>query len=152
MAEPSVAKDLIGTSIVTLNNANSEAVIGETIQYRVTVTVPEAVITDSQLVDNLDPGLEFVSLDSVEALSAGAATADLTSSVDSFANTSSFNPTATGDGIGAAQELVFDFGTLTNANSSNADVETLVLTYTVCLLYTSPSPRDRTRSRMPSSA
>jgi fimbrial isopeptide formation D2 family protein/uncharacterized repeat protein (TIGR01451 family) len=134
VAEPSVAKDLIGTSIVTLNNANTEAVIGETIQYRVTVTVPEAVISDSQLVDNLDVGLEFVSLDSVEAFSAGIATADLTSSIDSFASTSSFNPTTTGDGIGAAQELVFDFGTLTNANNSNADVETLVLTYTVRVL------------------
>lgn len=132
---PTVTKDLVSTSIVTVNNTNTEAVIGELIQYRVELEIPEAVITDAELIDTLDLGLEFVSLDSIEAFSAGVATADITSTIGSFATTALFDPAApVGDGITVAQVLNFDLGTLSNGNTVNANVETLVLTYTVRVL------------------
>ncbi|MCL4207221.1 MAG: isopeptide-forming domain-containing fimbrial protein [Pirellulaceae bacterium] len=131
IAPPAVDKSLVGTSVVTLNNANNEAVIGETITYQTVITLPEGVIDSAQIVDTLDQGLAFVSLDSIVPSSG-----DVTSSINPFANTASFFPTVTGDGIGAAQVLEFDLGTLANANTVNIVAETLTLTYTVVVLNT----------------
>ena len=55
-------KQLIGTSVVTGNNAVNQAVIGETIKYDVVITLPEGTTNVSTVVDTLDLGLEFVSL------------------------------------------------------------------------------------------
>ena len=131
---PTLAKELVATSIVNANNANDEAVIGETVQYRITVDVPEGSIDSAEIIDNLDLGLEFISLDSIAAFSAGAATTDLVSSLGSFGTTASFAPAVAGDGSATAQTLTFDLGDLTNNNTTNANVETLVLTYTVRVL------------------
>ncbi len=131
ISSPTLAKSLFSTSIISANNALNEAVIGETAQYQLTLTMPESTIPSSVFVDNLDLGLEFVNLNSVAALSGGIPTAGVTSSVDSFGNTGSFSPSVTGDGLVTPQQLTFDFGTLANNNTVNADVESLVLTYTV---------------------
>ncbi len=131
VANPTIAKELISTSINNPNNDDTEVVIGETAQYRVTLTVPEATIPAAEFVDNLDLGLEFISLDSVTGFSGGVATGDITSTIGAFGTTALFNPTVTGDGFTTAQQLTFDFGTLTNSNTDNVAVETLELIYTV---------------------
>ncbi len=128
---PTLGKELIATSIVDPVNANDEAVIGETIQYRVTVVLPEGTTNAAQIIDDLDLGLEFISFDSLQVLSGGVPTADVTSSVDLLTNMASFTPTVTGDGSTVAQQLTFDFGTLVNNNTDNAAAEAIVLTYTV---------------------
>ncbi|MFT7643529.1 MAG: hypothetical protein ACI9G1_005295 [Pirellulaceae bacterium] len=38
---PTISKDLVSTSVVTANNANDEAVIGETVEYQVTIDMIE---------------------------------------------------------------------------------------------------------------
>ncbi len=128
--DPALTKSLVGTSVNTSNNdLLTEVTIGETIQYEVVITLPEGVTDSARIVDTLDLGLAFVSLDSIVPSSG-----DVTSSIDAFATTASFNPTVTGDGLGAAQVLEFDLGTLANVNTVNTAAETLTLTYTVVVL------------------
>ncbi len=124
-----LAKELVSTSVNNSSNANDEATIGELVTYRITVGVPEGRLPGAQIIDNLDLGLEFVSLDSVEVFSGATPTALVTSSVDSFSNTASFNPAVTGNGTTTAQTLEFDLGTIQN-NNSNSTGETMVVTYT----------------------
>ena len=131
IGSPTLTKDLVGTSIDDANNDNTEVVIGETVQYRLLLTLPEATIPNSQFIDNLDLGLEFVSLDSVTSASGTVINpSTVTSSVGVFTNTSLFDPTVTGDGSATAQSLTFDFGTLLNQDNDNATVETLEILYT----------------------
>jgi fimbrial isopeptide formation D2 family protein/uncharacterized repeat protein (TIGR01451 family) len=127
---PAIVKSLLGTSIVNANNANNEAVIGETIQYQVQVTVPEGELNSVMLIDNLDVGLQFVSLDNVVVQSGGAATADVTTNlgVGDFSDIATFAPTVLG------QQLTFDLGDLANSNVDNGAAETITLTYTVLVL------------------
>jgi uncharacterized repeat protein (TIGR01451 family)/fimbrial isopeptide formation D2 family protein len=132
VGSPILTKDVVGTSINDANNDDTEVVIGELVQYRLYVTLPEATIPGANFVDNLDLGLEFVSLDSVTTYS-GAVNfpTTVTSSQGLFTNTALFNPTVTGDGTATAQNLEFDFGTITNASSSNTELEALEVIYTV---------------------
>ena len=118
---PTIGKTLDGTSIVNADNANNQAVIGETIQYSVSLTIPEGTITAAEIVDTLDPGMVFVRFDSI-ATSAGVTSS--TGSID-LNDASSFAPNVAGS------VLTWDLGTLTNSNSSNANDETIDITYTV---------------------
>lgn len=43
VAEPLLDKELVGTSIIDPHNSSSQAVIGEQVEYRVTVTVPDGI-------------------------------------------------------------------------------------------------------------
>ncbi|MEM9409517.1 MAG: isopeptide-forming domain-containing fimbrial protein [Planctomycetota bacterium] len=128
---PTPSKTVISSSVISANNAVDELVIGETATFQVAVNIPEGVVPASMIIDDLDLGLQFVSLDSVTATSGGVTTAQVTSSVGAFSNTALFNPTVTGDGTTTAQRLSFDFGSLTNTNSDNVSVEQIVVTYTV---------------------
>ncbi len=126
IAVPGVAKTLYDTGIdIALpddNNDDTQAVIGETAQYEVVLTIPEGVMQLSNLVDDLEAGLRFVSLDSL--VISTPSTPQLTSSEDSgvgFLDITDFAPTVTGTGVvGDEQTLTFDFGTLTNINRDNS--------------------------------
>ncbi len=115
---PTSAKSLLGTSIVTATNSATQGVIGESAQYRLTLTVPEGTTNISEWTDVLDLGLQFVQLDSV-TFSPGLTSSQVT-----------FIPAVTGNGTSSAQTLVFDLGSLTNSNTNNAAAETVVITYT----------------------
>ena len=83
--DPSMIKSLVGTSFNTANNLNTEAVIGETITYSVVITVPEGTTTLARVVDSLDLGLRFVSLDSAVGVS-GAVTFGPVTATPSLSN------------------------------------------------------------------
>ena len=117
---PTVTKSLITTSIVNGTNAFDEAVIGETVQYQLDVTIPEGTANVAQVIDTLDAGLSFVSLDSIST-SAGVTSSNVAINLNDF-NTIPTNA------IG--QDVTFDFGDLTNSNNSNATPETITLSYT----------------------
>lgn len=74
----------------------------------------------SQVIDTLDAGLSFVSLDSIST-SAGVTSSNVAINLNDF-NTIPTNA------IG--QDVTFDFGDLTNSNNSNATPETITLSYT----------------------
>ena len=120
---PAFVKSLVGTSVTESGNGATDAAIGELLTYRLEVTVPEGTTADAAIADTLDAGLAFVRVVSVEALSDGVATSDLTSSATDFA------PAVAGDGASADQVLGFDLGTLTNANRNDAAAETFVILY-----------------------
>lgn len=114
---PAIAKTLIYTEINDAFNSSSQAVIGEFATYTVTLTIPEGVTSNAQLVDTLDSGLAFVALDSVTLSPALSITGSTTPSVSS-----------------GGQVITFNFGDITNSDTDNTTPETIVLTYHVVAL------------------
>ena len=72
LALPSLTKAVINTSLDgTGNNQFEQVTIGETIQYRVDVTLPEGQYINALLQDTLPSGFTFVSLDNITQVSGG---------------------------------------------------------------------------------
>ncbi|MFZ5885657.1 MAG: sortase [Chloroflexota bacterium] len=117
VAAPAASKVLVSTEINNAANAGNQVVIGEFATYTVTLTIPEGVTPNAQLVDTLDAGLAFVALDSV-TLSPGLSISGST--------TPSIAP--------GGQTVTFNLGNITNTNLDNATAETIVLTYRVVAL------------------
>ncbi len=147
LSPPSLSKNLVGTSINTTNNASNQAVIGETVQYALTLFVPEGTLVSASIRDTLDAGLEFVSVDSLVALSGGAATTDVTTDVGvgDFSDTASFAPGISGN------TLTFQLGTIANLASGDGVTESLTLTYTARVRNTAGNQTE-TNTRLNNSA
>ncbi len=96
-----------------------EVAIGETVEYTLTVQVPEGQANNVTLTDQLDAGLEFVSVDSITP-SSGDVTTDVVGGFAAIEGTPVAGDAAT-----------LDFGTLTNLDSDGIGVETLTIVYTV---------------------
>ncbi len=60
VALPAVTKSLVTTSIVNASNSATEAVIGETATYTVTMTIPQGRTPAAQLIDLMGPGMAYV--------------------------------------------------------------------------------------------
>ena len=116
---PTIEKDRVGTSVGSGSNAAlDEAVVGESVTYRVTVTLPEGRADGATILDSLDPNLEF---DAVQSVTLNG---DLTSTAGDPATPSDFDPAISGN------DLSFDFGTLTNPTTDAGGPQTVVLEYT----------------------
>jgi len=131
LVRPTLIKVLTGTEInATGNNALNQAVIGELVTYTLTLTVPEGQTPSAVLTDVLDAGLAFVDVQSV-TLSGG-----LTSSNVIGTGNSPGNVGITSSG----RNLAFNFGTLTNSNSSNGVAETVTIVYRAVVLNQNAAP------------
>jgi LPXTG-site transpeptidase (sortase) family protein len=130
---PDTAKTRLATEISIPTNTTAEAVIGELITYRVTLTLPEGSTPAAQLVDTLDTGLAFV-----DCLSVTRSSADLTTSFGAgdFSDVCSMgtNPVISAVGGSAGRRATWDLGTISNANTDNATAETLIIDYRVVVL------------------
>ncbi|MFM7292884.1 MAG: isopeptide-forming domain-containing fimbrial protein, partial [Planctomycetia bacterium] len=60
VAQPTVTKALVTTSIVNASNSATQAVIGETATYTVTMKLPQGRTPAAQLIDLMGPGMAFV--------------------------------------------------------------------------------------------
>jgi uncharacterized repeat protein (TIGR01451 family)/fimbrial isopeptide formation D2 family protein len=60
VAQPTVAKSLVTTSIVNASNTATQAVIGETATYTVTMTIPQGRTPAAKLVDAMGLGMAYV--------------------------------------------------------------------------------------------
>jgi len=60
VASPTVAKSLVTTSIVNASNTATQAVIGETATYTVTMKIPQGRTPAAQLIDTMGPGMAFI--------------------------------------------------------------------------------------------
>ena len=110
---PTIAKDRVGTSVDSATNAApDEAVVGELVTYRVTVTLPEGEVGGATVLDSLDPNLAFVAVQSV------------TFAGDVTGSETDFTPDVTGNA------LSFDFGTLANPPGDAGGPQTVTLVYT----------------------
>ena len=143
-----IVKTLVSTEIENVVNSKTQVVIGELATYEVVITVPEGSLPAAKLVDNLESGLAFVSLDSFivsnpDTDEAGLADDGVYSSEMTFDAISgectncvagitdgSSNPLIETDG----QKMSFDLGTLTNTNRDNDVAETITITYTVVVV------------------
>ena len=102
-----------------------QVAIGESVEYTLTVTVPEGTSSGVTLTDTLDQGLAFVSLDSVTPSSA-----DLTWSGAASAVFSAVSPAP----VDAGRRMVVDFGDVTNVNTDDGVAETITLVYRVVVV------------------
>jgi len=131
------AKSILGTN--QASTAGLNVAIGEQVQYRVVVTVPEGTSPSSTIVDTLDSGLAFVSVDSITSSST-----DLTTSIVGGYPTVLANRVISSSGAGATNAgrvLTLNFGTLTNVNTNNAVAETITIDYTVVVINTAGAVR-----------
>jgi fimbrial isopeptide formation D2 family protein len=60
VAQPTVAKSLVTTSIVNASNTATQAVIGETATYTVTMTIPQGRTPAAKLIDAMGLGMAYV--------------------------------------------------------------------------------------------
>ncbi|MCX7022978.1 MAG: hypothetical protein NTW26_12040, partial [bacterium] len=93
---------------------DGNAVIGETFQYRVTITLIEGTMENVTLVDELDPGLAFVRQDSFSR-DPGISISGLTTPIV----------------LNQGRDLVWFLGTVTNPPGPAPN--TVTITYTVCI-------------------
>lgn len=123
IGNPTLLKELVGTEIdnsgTTNTNNRTQVVIGELVTYRLTVTVPEGLSPNTQIVDTLDAELAFVSQDSFT----NSNSADVTIS-------GSTTPTITNNG----GTITWNLGTVENNNVDNDVPETLTFEYTAVVL------------------
>jgi large repetitive protein len=138
IAAPQAAKTIIGTG--ETSTAGNNVVIGETVTYQVTITVPEGTLSNGAagvlFVDDLDPGLALVSIDSITA------SAGLSTSITGGFNGVQDAPTVTEEG----GRFSLDFGTLTNSTNSNSTPETITITYTTVVLNTAGNQQNTLRN------
>ncbi|GAB4479904.1 MAG: hypothetical protein OHK0031_00630 [Anaerolineales bacterium] len=120
-AQPALAKTLTSSEENYAGNSSSQAVIGELVNYTLTLTVPEGALTNAVLTDTMAPGLAFVQVNSV-TLSPGVA-----SSKTIGTGATPANVTIGDSGGGTGNQLVFDFGTITNSDTDNAVTETIAI-------------------------
>lgn len=119
IAEPTATKNRVSIN-PNVNGNNGQATVGETIVYEVIITLPEGLGSNSQLIDLLDNGLTFESFDSI-----------VPSSGDITASNGTFPSILSAAGTLGTRNGLFDFGTITNANTNNGITETITVTYTV---------------------
>jgi len=134
---PSVAKSLVSTNqaFTTTNNV----AIGEQVQFNAQLTIKEGTMNQSTLVDTLDPGLAFVSIDSITP-SSGAVTTSIVGGFPQVLTNAAFSNLAPLPNQ-AGRVLTLDFGTLTNTDTTNTTVETIDVKYTAVVVNTSDAVR-----------
>ena len=119
---PAVAKVVVGTGLTT--TAGSNLAIGETVQYQVTVTVPDGTTNNATLTDTLPAGMAIVSLDGLTY-----------SSTLGSSQSGGFAGVRSSATVGAnGGSLSLNFGTITNANRDTTQAQTIVVTYTAVVL------------------
>ena len=127
---PSIAKTLVGTSIVNADNSNTQAVIGESVEYLATVTVPRGTTQAADVVDTLPSGLAFIKL--VSFTNSDPAQVTLTGNPT--------DPTVTNNG----QTVDFNLGTVVDSNLNGPGTETLTFDYTAVVLNVPGNVQDTT--------
>jgi LPXTG-site transpeptidase (sortase) family protein len=129
--DPVAAKTIIQTEINNTNNNNLQAVIGELIDYRLTITIPEGTLPATRIVDTLAGSSNAagnVQLVFVKCLGVSASSGLSTDLSGGFVCDSlTGNPAITNNG----RTLTFTLGNILNSNIDNATPETITLEYQV---------------------
>lgn len=116
-------------------NTNSQATIGETIDYRVTITVPEEMVANLNVYDTLDAGLAFVKCNSITASSGLATDLDKGAITDSFEAACPTTPESPAvNPVISGSTITFNLGNVVNSNRDNAVTETITIEYQVVVL------------------
>ena len=128
----SFSKSIIATGINNTVNNNLQAVIGETIDYRLVLTVPEGSIPNLNIRDTLDTGLAFVQC--INLTTSDGLQTDLVGGFIAACPTSpqltDTNPVITNNAL----SIRYNLGNITNSNTDNAIAETITIDYRVVVL------------------
>ncbi len=124
--KPLLATELVGTQVNNTSNGNTEAVVGELVTYRTTITIPEGTMPSAVLKDLLDPGLAFVGFTKITP--SGGVTSSTISNVSDLNTKATIDPNGTG--------FTLDLGNLVNTNAVNGTPETIVIEYQAVVLNT----------------
>ena len=139
---PEAAKEFDFTEIVDGINADNQAVIGEEIHYRALLTLQEGTTNNVRLTDTLDPGLELVSVDSIEILDqsldplnprpAGTVTSSRWGDFSTFGPLTSANGTDISYSFSETGQSQFELNLydLINSDTDNSLDEIVVVYYT----------------------
>ena len=120
VASPTVAKSLVTTSIVNASNSATQAVIGETATYTVTMKIPQGRTPAAQLIDSMGPGMAFVREISVVNDDSGKLTVPGLNSL----------PVLTSNGTVATWSL----GDIVNSDTDSSTDETITFTIQTVVL------------------
>jgi large repetitive protein len=120
IAAPSVSKVLVTTSIVDANNSATQAVIGETATYTVTMTIPQGRTPAAELIDSLPAGMAYVR--TVSAVNNDPTFLTVPGLADA--------PTL-GSG---AQTFTYDLGDIVNTDTDSTTDETITFTIEAVVL------------------
>ena len=132
--QPVPTKEILSTN--QGHTLDREVAIGEKITYSTAITLTEGVTPNLSLVDTLQAGLAFVSIDAVR-----------TSSGDLTRASGTFEDVRTGALIeNSGQRATLTFGAVTNVNSDNNSSETITVDYTVVVLNVSGNNAGNTRT------
>ena len=130
ISDPEVAKTVISTSEASTPGLVN-VVIGETVTYTVTVTVPEGGINNFSLDDTLDNGLAIVSLDQIDH-------GNLITDYNGGNNWDQVLTDARNGLSSPGHTFSINFGDVTNTDSDNDTTdEQIIITYTAVVLNTS---------------
>ncbi|MEI8228546.1 MAG: isopeptide-forming domain-containing fimbrial protein, partial [Planctomycetota bacterium] len=120
VAQPSVTKALVTTSIVNASNSATQAVIGEKATYTVTMKIPQGRTPAAKLLDTLPGGMAYVQ------------TISAVNNAPSFLTVPGLSNAPTlGTG---AQTVTYDLGDIVNTDTNSATDETITFTIEVVVL------------------
>jgi len=144
-ASVTITKPLLSKALTSTNQTfttDPNVAVGEKVTYTITITVPEGTTPNAVFSDTLDPGLAFVSCDSITASPSVSATAgfNCTNAVISADSGSIAEP-----GEANGRVLTYNFGTITNSDTNNSTAETITIQYTAVVLNSASINRDWTR-------
>ena len=128
VVSPTVTKSIIATN--QTHTDNLDVAIGEIVTYRTTITVPQATLVGSTLVDVPTAGLAIVDVLSVTSSPTVAA---------SNGNDAAIAAAAVIPADGSS--VTFDFGTLTNTDTDSGVDETIVVEYRAVALNSASNDR-----------
>lgn len=134
---PSIeSKTITATSITDSQNSFlTQATIGETVTYQITLKVGEGETTGAYILDNLDAGLAFIGINSVTVTSGDlTSTRDLSTFGQDAGETSTTDATEDIYLTNNGQTIQFNLGDLDNDNRDNTTDETIVISYDVVVL------------------
>lgn len=137
-ATTTITSPLVAKSVTATNQAHTSGLavaIGEIVTYQTVITIPEGTSSSATLVDTLDSGLAFVSLDTLTVSDAAALSTDVSGGFPQVLADAQTALSAPGS------SAAFDFGTVTNTDSVNTTPETITLTYQVVVLNMSANLR-----------
>ena len=127
--KPTISKTMTGTNLGHTSGQN--VVVGELIYYQLELHIPEGESDNFTIVDTLDEGLAFVSIDSITA------GANIATDYAGGFNQARLDAVFSAEGIGAQnvdRKVTIDLGNLTNLSGAAAD--TITVTYTAVVIDT----------------
>jgi len=145
-ASVTITKPLLSKALTSTNQTfttDPNVAVGEMVTYTITITVPEGTTPNAVFSDTLDPGLAFVSCDSITASPSVSATAGFNCASAVISNNSGgiMEP-----GEANARVLTYNFGTITNSDTNNSTPETITIQYTAVVLNSASINRGWVRS------